>query len=240
MAPNECTTNPSTSSAVCRACFPARRAQAPHLAACRWVSRLGCLGSTPGRGILFLDCLLMFSKLGRPGSTPDRGIPFPDCLLMFSRLGCLGSTPGRGISFPGCLLLFGGLGCPANAHGDNICLPGCLLRIGRLCRPSSTHASHAGTASCLVLFNCLPSSSLALTQAAVVPSNVRSVDSRIAMLDSHGARQCGGGPCTSNIGMPFSDGANISEDGVAAGPCTHALLAPAWHADPCHTSTLDV
>jgi hypothetical protein len=53
------------------------------------------------------------------------------------------------------------------------------------------------------------------------------------MLDSHGARQCGGGPCTSNIGMPFSDGANISEDRVAAGPCTHALLAPAWHADPC-------
>jgi hypothetical protein len=66
------------------------------------------------------------------------------------------------------------------------------------------------------------------------------VDSRIAMLDSHSARQCGGGPCTSSIGMPFSDGANISEDGVAVGPCTHALLAPSWHADPCHTSTLDV
>ncbi len=36
MAPNECTTNPSTSSAVCRACFPARRARAPRLAVCRW------------------------------------------------------------------------------------------------------------------------------------------------------------------------------------------------------------
>jgi hypothetical protein len=36
MAPNECTTNPSTSSAVWRACFPARRARAPRLAACRW------------------------------------------------------------------------------------------------------------------------------------------------------------------------------------------------------------
>jgi len=72
-----------------------------------------------------------------------------------------------------------------------------------------------------------------LTQATVVPSNVRLVDSHIAMLDSHGARQCGGGPCTLSIGMPFSDGANISEDRVAASPCTHALLAPAWHADPC-------
>jgi hypothetical protein len=36
MAPNEYTTNPSTSSAMCKACFPARRARAPHLAACRW------------------------------------------------------------------------------------------------------------------------------------------------------------------------------------------------------------
>jgi hypothetical protein len=36
MAPNECTTNPSTSSAVWRACFPARRARAPRLAAYRW------------------------------------------------------------------------------------------------------------------------------------------------------------------------------------------------------------
>jgi len=32
--------------------------------------------------------------------------------------------------------------------------------------------------------------------------------------------------------MPFSDGANINEDGVATGPCTHALLALAWHVDP--------
>jgi len=37
MAPNECTTNPSTSSAVCRACFLAHRARAPHLAACHWL-----------------------------------------------------------------------------------------------------------------------------------------------------------------------------------------------------------
>jgi hypothetical protein len=46
------------------------------------------------------------------------------------------------------------------------------------------------------------------------------------MLDSHDALQCGGGPCTSSIGMPFSDGVNISEDEVAAGPCRHALLSP--------------
>ncbi|CAM6071389.1 unnamed protein product [Sphagnum tenellum] len=82
-----------------------------------------------------------------------------------------------------------------------------------------------GTVSYMLLFNYLPS--LALTQAAVVPSSVRSMDSCIAMLNSHGVRQCRGGPCTSSIGMPFNDGANISEDGVAAGPCTHALLAPA-------------
>jgi hypothetical protein len=86
----------------------------------------------------------------------------------------------------------------------------------------------------------LPSPSLALTHAAIVPRSIRSVDSPIAMLDSHCTRQCGGGPCTSSIGMPFSDGANISEDRVAAGPCTHALLAPAWHTNPCHASTLDV
>ncbi|CAK9257625.1 unnamed protein product [Sphagnum jensenii] len=85
----------------------------------------------------------------------------------------------------------------------------------------------------MLLFSCLPSPSLALMQAAIVPGSIRSVDSRIAMLDSHGARQCIGGPYTSSIGMPFSDGAHISEDRVAAGPCTHALLAPAWHVDPC-------
>jgi len=59
------------------------------------------------------------------------------------------------------------------------------------------------------------------------------MESRIAMLNNHNARQCKGGPCTLSIGMPFSDGANISEDGVTVGPCTHALLAPAWHANPC-------
>jgi hypothetical protein len=36
MAPNECTTNPSTSSAMCKACFPARWAQAPRLGTCRY------------------------------------------------------------------------------------------------------------------------------------------------------------------------------------------------------------
>jgi hypothetical protein len=34
MAPNECTTNPSTSSAVCKACFLARRVRGPRLAVC--------------------------------------------------------------------------------------------------------------------------------------------------------------------------------------------------------------
>jgi len=197
------------------------------------VNKLGCPGNTLSRSIPFPDYLLLFSRLGCRGSTPGRGIPFPDSLLLFSRLGCRGSTPGRGIPFPGCLLQFSGLGYLGSTHGGSICLLGCLLRFERLCRPGCMHASRAGTASCLLLFSYLPSPSLALTQAAVVPGSVRSVDSRIAMLYNHGACQCGGGPCTSSIGMPFSDGANISEDGVAAGPCTHALLAPAWHADPC-------
>jgi hypothetical protein len=204
------------------------------------VSRLGCPGSTPGRGIPFPDCLLLFSRLDCPGSTHGRGIAFPDCLLLFSRLGCPGNTLGKGIPFPSCLLLFSKVGCLGSVHGSSIRLPSCLLRFGRLCCPGSRHASRASTASCLLLFSCLPSPSLAMMQAAVVPSNVKSVDSRIAMLDSHSARQCEGGPYTSSIGMPFGDGANISEDGVAAGPCTHALLTPAWHVDPCHASTLDV
>jgi hypothetical protein len=38
MAPNECTINTSTSSAVWRACFLARRARAPRLVACRWLA----------------------------------------------------------------------------------------------------------------------------------------------------------------------------------------------------------
>ncbi len=38
MAPNECITNPSTSSAVWRACFPTRRVRAPRLVACRWLA----------------------------------------------------------------------------------------------------------------------------------------------------------------------------------------------------------
>jgi hypothetical protein len=50
--------------------------------------------------------MLVFSKLGCPGSTPGKGIPFPDFVLLFNRLGCPGSTPGRGIPFPDCLLLF--------------------------------------------------------------------------------------------------------------------------------------
>ncbi len=70
------------------------------------VSRLGCPGSTHGRGMAFLVCLLLFNRLGCPGSTHGRGMPFPDCLLLFNRLGCPGSTPGRGIPFPDCLLLF--------------------------------------------------------------------------------------------------------------------------------------
>jgi hypothetical protein len=68
----------------------------PSLAYFLLVNRLGCPGSTLGRGIPFLDCLL-FSRLRCPGSTLVKGIPFPNCLLLFSRLGCPGSTPGRGI-----------------------------------------------------------------------------------------------------------------------------------------------
>jgi hypothetical protein len=37
----------------------------------------------------------------------------------------------------------------------------------------------------MLLLNYLPSLSLALMQAAVVPGNVRSVDNRIAMLDNN-------------------------------------------------------
>jgi len=74
------------------------------------VSRLGCPGSTLGRGTPFPNCLL-FSKLGCLGSTPSRGIPFPDYLLLFSRLGYHGNTLGRGIPFPECLLLFSPLHC---------------------------------------------------------------------------------------------------------------------------------
>jgi len=45
MAPNDYTTNPSTSSAVWRACFPARRARAPRLAACRWLAGWAALAA---------------------------------------------------------------------------------------------------------------------------------------------------------------------------------------------------
>jgi hypothetical protein len=87
---------------------------------------MGCPGSTLGKGIPFLDCLLLFSKLGCPGSTLGRGILFLDCLLLFSKLGCPGNMPGRGIPFLGCLLLFSGLICPGSAHGDGIHFPGCI------------------------------------------------------------------------------------------------------------------
>jgi hypothetical protein len=92
------------------------------------------------------------------------------------------------------LLLFSGLGCPGGSirlHGGNIPLLGCLLRFDRLCYPGSMHASRAGTTSCLLLFSYLSSPSLALTQVAVVPGSVKSMDSRIAiaMLDSNGARR---------------------------------------------------
>ncbi len=91
------------------------------------VSRLGCPGSRPGRGIPFPDCLLVFSRLDCPGSTPGRGISFPDCLLLFSRLGCPGSTPGKGMPFPDCLLVFNRLGCPGSTSGRGIPFPDCLL-----------------------------------------------------------------------------------------------------------------
>ncbi len=115
------------------------------------VSRLGYPGSTPSKGIPFLDCLLMFNKLGCLGSTPGKGIPFPNCLLLFSRLGCPGSTPSRGIPFPNCLLLFSRLGCPGSTPGRGIPFPDCLLLFSPLlfsplhCTQSPrtvTHLSH--------------------------------------------------------------------------------------------------
>jgi hypothetical protein len=45
MAPNECTTNPSTSSTVCRACFLARQARTPRLAACCWLGGWAALAT---------------------------------------------------------------------------------------------------------------------------------------------------------------------------------------------------
>jgi hypothetical protein len=45
MAPNECTTNPSTSSAVWRACFLARQARAPRLAACHSLASWAALAA---------------------------------------------------------------------------------------------------------------------------------------------------------------------------------------------------
>jgi hypothetical protein len=47
MAPNECTTNPSTSSVVCKACFLARQARAPRLATCRWSAGWATLAARP-------------------------------------------------------------------------------------------------------------------------------------------------------------------------------------------------
>jgi len=105
------------------------------------VNRLGCPGSTLGRGIPFPDYLL-FNKLGCPGSTPGRSISFPDCLLMFSRLGC----PGKGIPFPDCLLLFNRLGCIGSTPGRGIPFPNYLLLFSPLhCTQSPgtvTHLSH--------------------------------------------------------------------------------------------------
>jgi hypothetical protein len=112
-------------------------------------SRLGCLGSMPGRGISFLDCLL-FSRLGCPGSTLGKGISFPDCLL-FSRLGCPGSTPSRGISFRDCLL-FNRLGCRSSTPGRGISFRDCLL-FSRLGCPSSTPGRGIPFPSCLLLFS---------------------------------------------------------------------------------------
>ncbi len=159
MVPNECTTNTSTSSAVWRACFPARRARAPRLAASRWSTGWAALAARMAEAFRFLTacccsagwvdlaagmeeafrfltacccstgwvdlaarmeeafCFLtacccsagwvdLAACMDCPGSTPGRGISFPNCLLLFSRLGCPGSTPGRGIMFPHCLLLF--------------------------------------------------------------------------------------------------------------------------------------
>jgi hypothetical protein len=97
MAPNECTTNPSTSCAVCRACFPARRARAPRLAACRWSGGWATLAARLAEAFRSLTAYCCSADWGCLGSTPGRGISFPDCLLLFSRLGCLGSTPSRGI-----------------------------------------------------------------------------------------------------------------------------------------------
>jgi len=110
------------------------------------VSRLGCPGSTPGRGIPFPDCLLLFSRLGCLGSTLGKGIPFPNFLLLFNRLGYPGNTLGRGIPFPNCLLLFSRPGCPGSMPGRGIPFPDCLLLFSPLhcTQPPGTvtHLSH--------------------------------------------------------------------------------------------------
>jgi hypothetical protein len=57
---------------------------------------------------MFLDYLSLFSRLGCRGSTPGRGILFPCCLLLFSGLSCLGSAHGGNIHLPGCINARGG------------------------------------------------------------------------------------------------------------------------------------
>ncbi len=117
------------------------------------ISRLGCPGSTLGRGILFPGCLLLFNELSCPGSTLGRGILFLGCLLLFSELSCPGSTPGRGILFPGYLLLFNELSCPGNTPGRGILFLGCLLLFSELSCPSSTPGRGILFPGCLLLFN---------------------------------------------------------------------------------------
>jgi hypothetical protein len=52
--------------------------------------------------------MLLFSRLGCPGSTPGKGILFPGCLLLFNGLGCPGSAHGGTIHLPGCINAKGG------------------------------------------------------------------------------------------------------------------------------------
>jgi hypothetical protein len=110
------------------------------------VSKLGCPGSTPGRGIPFPDYLLLFCRLGCLGSTHGRGMSFPHCLLLVSRLGCPGNTPSRGMPFPHCLLLVSKLGCLGSIPGRGIPFPDCLLLFSPLHYTQSsgtvTHLSH--------------------------------------------------------------------------------------------------
>ncbi len=173
MAPNECTTNPSTSSAMCRACFPTRRARAHCLAACRWSAGWAALATclaeashslvacysvgwaalaarlAQASSSLTACCSASWVALAARLAKTSRSL-IAYCLAGWAALTTRMAEAFRFLTTRCCSA---GLGCLGSMHGIGISFPNCLLLFSRMGYPGNTPGRGIPFPDCLLLFS---------------------------------------------------------------------------------------